>query len=689
MSLDAALALQRRGEFAAAEEVCRSHLTQQPLDADALHLLGILALLSGRPQAAVEPISRSLESNPQQPVAHMNLGVALQHLNERERALGCFDGALRLAPDYAEALNNRGNVLLELQRPQAAVESLERALHFRPDFPLAWYNHGNALRSLGRLDEALISYERALRLDPTLAPALCNHSALLLEFGRPDQALLGYQRLLQLHPLYPDGLYGAAMSLLMLKRFQEASSYLATLCDREPRHPYALGYRLNAARMICDWDHYTQRARAELVAAVTEGLVADTPFSFLSVSDSAAAQLRCASTFTADRYPATGELRPRRSPHRHARIHLAYVSGDLRDHAVARVLAGVFEQHDRGRFEITAIALRSPTSGAFGQRINTAFDRFIDVSARSDAAVVALMQELEIDIGIDLAGYTDGQRGGIFAARGASVQVNYLGYPGSMGAPHIDYIVADQFLIPPRSRVHYAESVTYLPECFQPADDRRARPGGVDRAQFGLPRDALVCCSLNNIYKYNETMFDVWCRVLTQVPGSVLWLLAYDADTEANLRRACERRGLPAGRLVLSPRVSYENHLARLSCADLFLDTVPFNAGATAGDALWLGVPLLTCAGEAFAARMAGSLLRTAGLSELITFSLEDYERRALELLRAPGQLKELRSKIAVGGKLRAPFDTQRYCRQLETAFQIMHERALRGEPPSDIVIQP
>jgi protein O-GlcNAc transferase len=720
MSLAAALTLHQAGNLAEAERLYREVLRERPRNAQALHLLGIVALQSGQAQAAVELIDRSLESEPQQPMAFLNRGVAQQQLQRREEALDSFDRALRLMPDNADALNNRGNILLELQRPEEALASFDAALRLRPGFPLALNNRGSALRALKRVAEALPCYEQVLAQAPENPQALANYANCMLDLQRYDRALEYYDRALQqmqdpeifrsrgnallalqraaealasyeealrLQPSQPDTLFSVGIALLALQRPEAARKSFQALNDLAPEHAYARGYLEFSRRRICEWTD-AERYSRELVAAVTRGAKADVPFSFLAVSDSASAQLQCARTFVSAQYPERAAASTRRRTFNHERIRLAYVSPDLRNHVVSRLLVGIFEGHDRESFEVNALSLRPPDSHPFGRRVHDAFDRFIDVSSKSDTDVAALMHEMEIDIAIDLTGFTEGQRTGIFALRGAPVQVNYLGFPGTLGAPYIDYIIADDFVIPPDSQAHYAEKVASLPDCFHPTDHRRPVPQVASRAQLGLPDSALVCCSLNNSYKYTVPLVDIWVRLLQQVPGSVLWLVADDEVTETNLRRHVAERGLQPQRLVLSRRASYEDHLARLGCADLFLDTLPFNAGATASDVLWAGVPLLTCAGDAFAARMAGSLLRAVGLPELVTFNLEEYERRALELLAAPAHLAQLRRKLVEARTSSSLFETGRYCRNLEAAYRMMWQKSQRGEPPAPIAVR-
>jgi protein O-GlcNAc transferase len=636
-------------------------------------------------------------------------GLQMLQAGRLEEALGDFDRLMQLLPDNVDVLNNRAALLLELQRPQEALASLDRALQLRPGFPLALTNRGNALRTLHRPQEALACYEAALAGAPASPELLantanaladlqlheravsfyerslrqlrdpeilCSRGDSLLRLGRPAEALASYEQCLRSHPSHCNALFGAGLSLIALERLPEGASCLQRLRAVAPDHPYAHGYELFARWRVCDWTD-AERRRREVDAAVRGGAAADVPFSFLTVSDSAAAQLQCARTFVTDRYPGI-DTRPC-TPRHHDRIRLAYVSGDLRNHIVSRLLVGVFERHNRQRFEVSAIALRPAEYDAFGGRVRAAFDRFVDVSARTDADVSEMMRQMEIDIAIDLTGFTEGQRTQIFARRAAPVQVNYLGYPGTMGASFIDYILADEFVIPAASRQHYAEEVIHLPGCFHPTDDRRCVPEKISRARSGLPEDALVCCSLNNSYKYSARLLDIWIRMVQQARDGVLWLLAPDATTEANLRDYVTARGLSKERLFFARRMPYEEHLARLTCADLFLDTVPFNGGATVSDVLWAGVPVLTCAGEAFAARMAGSLLHAVGLPELVTSSLEEYERLGLEVVTDTARLHTLRQRLENQRSDSPLFDTTRYCRNLEAAYQGMYERVLPG----------
>ena len=406
------------------------------------------------------------------------------------------------------------------------------------------------------------------------------------------------------------------------------------------------------------------------------------------MSDDPALQLRCAQAYTAAKYPPAATPLCSGQPYTHPRLRLAYVSADFCEHALSYLLAGVFEAHDRARFEVWGIALKLGDGSAMATRVAAAFEHFVDASALSDNEVARLLREQEIDIAVDLTGHTQDARTAIFAAQPAPVQVNYLGYPGSMGAAYIDYIIADDFVIPEAARPHYAEQVVHLPDCFQGNDDQRvinAQPQ--TRAAHGLPEKSFIFCAFNNTYKLTPEFFDIWMRLLAAVPDSVLWLASGDASVQRNLRAEAEGRGIAPERLVFSPRIRYAEHLARLQLADLFLDTLPFNAGTTASDALRAGVPVLTCAGRAFSARMAGSLLRALGLPELITGSLAAYEARALELAANPAALSELRARLASNRTTHPLFDTRRFTRHLEQAYLAMQQRVDAGLPPDHLVI--
>jgi protein O-GlcNAc transferase len=632
-------ALMKLARFPEASADLTAALALMPGFAAAWVALGQTRLQLHEPDAALAAFDGALQWDANNGDAHFGRGNALFALERQEEALLCYDSALDQGLATVELFNNRGNALRELSRYGDALASFERALALAPDAPEAFNNRGNSLLDLLRVREALAAYEEALRLRPDFATALDNQGLAQLMVDRPAAAADSYERLLRVAPDFP----------------------------------MARGNLLYARMMCCDWKDF----EADTAAVIREigNSVAAQPFAFLAVSDSAALQLRCASSFA--RSKPWGRQSPSRQFARRGprRLRVAYVSGDFREHAVAYLLAGVLEQHDREAVEAIGVALRPADDSAIGKRVRNAFDRYLDVSAMGDEEVARLLQAAQIDIAVDLMGYTRWSRPGVFAQRVASIQVNYLGYAGTMGAPCMDFILADPIVIPPGEEQWYSERVVRLPHCYLPNDDRREIGLRPTREAVGLPSTGFVFCAFTNAYKITPPIFDVWMRLLRDVSDSVLWLRDMGIDARANLEQEAATRGVGADRLVFASHVAaMPDHLGRHALADLYLDTLPYNAHSTVCDALWSGVPVLTCAGRGMAARVAASALTAMGVPELITRSLDDYGRVARELATQPVRLRALREKIQEARHSAALFATAQYTRDLERAFESMRE---------------
>jgi glycosyltransferase involved in cell wall biosynthesis len=426
-----------------------------------------------------------------------------------------------------------------------------------------------------------------------------------------------------------------------------------------------------------------------LLQGVREGRSCTSPFMFLNVSDNPAALRQCAATHALQFSDIAVSLGPLAARDSNGRIRLAYVSPDFGQHPVSYLIADLIEQHDRSRFEVIGVSLARGGNDPWRQRLVDGFDRFFDMRAESDESVVRRLRELRVDIAVDLAGYTTSSRPTVFASRAAPIQVNYLGFPGTMGAGFMDYILADRFVIPEAQQPHYTEKVVYLPDSFQSAAHRQIGERTPTRRELRLPDKGFVFCCFNNTYKIHPDLFDIWMRLLAQVEGSVLWVSRSNELVEQNLRREAQSRGVDPDRLVFAPRAPFEEYLARYRQADVFLDTLPFNAGTTASDALWAGLPVLTCSGRSFASRMAGSLLHAAGLPELVTDSLEEYEALALRLAQDPALLGSIRDKLGSNRATAPLFDVDRFRRHIEAAYRRMFDTDQRGEPPSAFVVNP
>ena len=643
----------------------------------------------GRFDDALTSFARALAIKPGLADALSNRGATYTALKRYPEALEDLDRALTIDSRLAEAHNNRGTTLSGLKRHEEALASYENALAIRPEFAEALNNRAAALLALARHEEALASCDRALTIDPDFAEALDNRGVALFALHRHAEALASHDRALAIAPDLAEALRDRGSVLAFLGRHEEACRDFARAVALDPDLPYVAGSLLHSQMHCCDWRAYDESAQ-QLVFRVRSGAQCAAPFHFLGIADSAQEQRRCAETWARAMYP------PARAPlwngerYGHDRIRIAYLSADFHDHATAYLMAGLFERHDRARFESTAISFGPDDGGAMRARMQGAFEHFIDVRQRSDRDVAQFLRDREIDIAVDLKGYTAGARPGILPMRPAPIQVNFLGYPGTLGAEHIDYILADSVVIPDSDEAHYTEKVVRLPDSYQVNDSRQDMAKRIPtRAEAGLPEAGFVFCSFNSNYKITPAVFAVWMRLLHSVEGSVLWLLEGNAAAPGNLRRETAAHGIAPERLIFAPMAKHPEHLARQRLADLFLDTLPVNAHTTASDALGAGLPVITCLGNAFAGRVAASLLRAAGLSELVTSSLPEYEALALGIATQPEKLAAIRAKLARQRDSCALFATDRFRSHLETAYVTMWERYRRGEPAAAFAVAP
>jgi predicted O-linked N-acetylglucosamine transferase (SPINDLY family) len=648
----------------------------------------------GELEKAIELYGQCVERTPDRAEAYYERANALISLRRLEPSLEDYEAAIRLKGDFAEAYANHGNVLQELWRDEAAIESFERAIALNPSIAQAFYGYGVSLHRCRRLEPALAAYNKAIALKPDLAIAYHSRANLFADLDRHAEAVADYFKATELEP-DPATFQSLASYLVRIKRFDHAIEALDEAIALDPYGgSYLLGDSRSTKMRACFWDDLDGDL-GRIDKGISERRPVCTPWVLAALTDSPALLRSAAEIFVQDQIDRScgedlsriaeispGPLSRRRS----AKVRIGYFSADFREHPVAYLTAGLFERHDRAKFEVTAFAFGpAETNGAIASRLTKAFDRFIDVRQKSDLEVAALARELGIDIAVDMNGFTTHCRPRIFALRAAPIQINFLGYPGTLGAGFMDYLIADGIVVPREQQRHYAEKIAYLPNSFLPFDSSYVIADRTfSRDELGLPPSGFVFCCFNNSYKILPEVFDRWMRILSRTGNSVLWLQQADATSAANLRREAERRGIDAGRLVFADRVaSLPEHLARLRVADLFLDTFPYNAHATALDALWTGVPLLTCPGESFASRVAASLVRTVGLSELIANSPSQYEEKAVELAADPVRLGELRRKLALRDT--PLFDTEHYTRNLEAAYEAIYERHHSGSPPAHI----
>jgi protein O-GlcNAc transferase len=642
-------------------------LLSSPSPAQAAHLGRIQALLAlGQPGEAL----RECDQHPRLPGVGTQRICALLALGRAGEALGAAQQASASDPRSVPAQLALGTAALAAGVPELALQGYEQALALQPRLARAQAGRGLALVTAGRHEEALEALSEAMHMDPAGAAVVFLQAAYhLLQVGRPEQALRAFSRLVSLQPQLLAARQGRAVALTTLGRYEEALPELRILRQRAPGSDYLAGVYFHAQLQECDWSDY-ERSRRELAEGVRRGERVDTPLSFIVHNESPREQRLCAQIYAAQRCAAPGGPIQRPPRPEAARLRVAYLSADLRDHAVGQLLAGVIECHDRERFETFAFSTSADDASTLRQRIVRSFEHFIDAAPWTDEIIAARMAELHIDIAVDLTVHSTGGRTGALAFRPAPVQMSFLGYPGTSGTDFIDYIVADRHVIPETERGEYSEQVIYLPDTYLPSDGVPMAGPPVSRAAAGLPESGFVFCCFNAHHKISPALFDLWARLLDQVPGSVLWLRSPSASARARLGARLAARHIDPARLIFAPRTATRaEHYARFALADLFLDTYPYNAHTTASEALGIGVPLVTLHGRTFASRVATSLLEACALPQLATDSLENYERLALQLARNPEALAELRMRLQRARPSAPLFNVQRFCRHLEAAY--------------------
>lgn len=688
-------------------------LSLEPEHSQALHFLGILHAQAGEFERAAELIGRAVMLGPPNAELFGNFGNALRKLDRTEEALAAYDQASVIDPNYVYTYFNRGYLCLEIADWNGALANFDTFIERMPESADAWNGRGDALSRLKRHEEALMSFDRALALAPQSANVLINRGSALTALRRYTEAADAFRQAIRLEPdnyvahynlgtVLLQGLLSAAEAVgefdeaLRLKpdygpsyhnranahddlgRYREAIADFQSALHYGSEEASTPGMLMYTRMRICEWDNFAER-RADIVTRTENGERVTVAFMVLALTGQLSVQRKIADIVAAYYVSNTTVFPSIEKRPRHERIRVGYFSADLRNHPVAYLTAELFELHDPSKFEIVVFSF-----GPYDEltrRVNAAVEDYIDARTLTDEDVVELARTLKIDIAVDLGGYTAHNRSSIFAMRVAPIQVSYLGYPGTMGSGMHDYLMADHVLIPAEHEHWYAEKIAFLP-VYQINDSKRQiSDHAFTRTELGLPEDGFVFCCFNNTVKFNPELFDVWSRIVKAVEGSVLFLLAGSEDATRNLIREAEARGISADRIVLGGRLARPEYLARYRACDLFLDTLPFNAGTTASDALWAGLPVLTCMGDAFASRMAGSLLTALKLPELITSTLEEYERVAIKLATDATSLSALRDRLAKALRDELLFDTRSVTRHIETAYSMMYERYLADLP--------
>jgi len=639
-----------------------------------------------RYEEALVQFDEALRIMPSYAEAWSNKGVTLHELKRYEEALVQFDEALRIMPNYAEAWSNKGVTLHELKRYEEALLSYDKALSLKSDYPDAWSNKGNTLNELNLYSEAIAHYDQALNLKPDYAEAWSNKGVTLHELKRYEEAIFHYDKALSLKPDYPEGWSNKGITLHELKRYDEAIAHYDKALSLKSDINWVYGDLTHTKMKICHWT-----GLADDLKSVSQELELNqkviNPFPLLALNDDALLHKKSSEIYVQNKYPFNDSLGPCLQHSKKQKIRIGYFSADFRDHAVSILTAELFELHDKNNFEIFAFSFGADDKSAIRLRLTKAFNQFINVRDMSDLDIAKLSRDLSIDIAVDLGGHTADSRTGIFSYRAAPIQASYIGYLGTMGAEYFDYLLADKTIVPEELQQYYSEKIIYLPS-YQVNDRKRIISDRVfTRKELGLPAKGFVYCCFNNNYKILPDTFSGWMRILKAIEGSVLFLYAENKWAEENLRKEAEARGVDSARLIFGGHLTTDEYLARYQCCDLFLDTFPYNAGTTASDALWAGLPVLTRMGQSFASRMAASLLNAIDLPEMITDNQEEYEALAIELAKNPRRLADIKSKLA-NNRLTAPlFDTPLFTKNLEAAYIKMYERNKADLQPDHIII--
>jgi len=597
----------------------------------------------------------------------LNQAITMQSQGRIDDAVALFKTALDIDQNNAAALYSLALITLNSGRFDDAYVLSSRGVKAAPSFAPLHFVHGAILQSLGRKEEALRNFDDALNLDPNYVAVLLNSGAMLRSMFRHKEALERFNKRLAIEPNHVGALGNCGILLTEFKQSEQAIALFERLIQLDPEYDYGLGLLFYERMHICDWTGFDALSK-QIVDGVRNGKRVCKSLAFMAASENAKDHQLAAKLF-ADQYcPKKAKSMWNGERYRHDKIRLAYISPDLREHPVGHLMAGIFEHHDKSRFETIAISLGIDDQSRLRARMLKSFDQFIDARDMGSEQIAQLMRDMEVDIAVDLGGYTSDTRTEVLAYRPAPVQVNYLGYPGTMGTDYIDYIVADRHIIPPEHQSFYNEKVVYLPDTYLPTDSSlRISARTPSRAECGLPDTGFVFCSFNHDHKISPTMFAVWMRLLVQVPGSVLWLMSRSEVSQHNLQKAAREQGVDPSRLIFATRVPLvEDHLARYRQADVFLDTHPYNAHTTAADALMAGLPVITYMGNSFPSRVAGSLLHAINMPELITHSLADYEQLALKLATSSIFLSDIKLRLQNNKSACALFDTEGFCRNFE-----------------------
>ena len=684
--VDELMNLYNQGQHEKALETAKPLISLFPKAINLHNIQGASYAALKRYDAALDSYKQAIKIKPDFVEAYNNMGIALQDNGELDAAIENYNKALKIKPDYAEAYNNMGEALKDKGELDAAIDSYRQTLKIKPDFTEAYYNMGNALKDKGELNAAIDSYKQAIKIKPCHAKAYNNMGIIINDKGDSDAAIENYNKALKIKPDYAEAYYNMGIALKDKGELDVAIDSYKQALKFKPNYELARSAKLHRQAHICDW----AAIKEDSEAIPNLGTLAQSvsPFGILSLEDAPERHRLRSEIYAKKEFSQKPLPLAPRSTQKPDRLRIGYFSADFHLFPGMHLMAGLFEKHDRNKFEVFAYSYGPPKDDSMRRRLIKAFDVFIDVSELSDKDVTLLARKDKIDIAIHRNGYTKNSRSGIFAYRAAPIQINFLGYPGTMGASFIDYIIADKVVIPDELQHCYSEKLLLLPHTYQPNDNtREISVRGITKFEMGLPEQGFVFCCFNQNYKISPAEFNIWMRLLGKVEGSVLWLLKSNKWAEDNLRLEAENRGISRERLIFAEKKPQAEHLARHRLADLFIDTFNYNAHTTTSDALWSGLPVVTKLGKGFAARVAGSLLAAIDMSELITDTEQDYEALILDLATHPEHLGAIKLKLAANRLSKPLFNTELFTKHLEDGYQRAYQQYFDGKEPEAIYV--
>jgi len=674
------------GNLESSAEMFTNAVKIQPDYFEAYKNLGITLENLNRNKASIDNLLIAISINPDYFDANYHLANVYQKLSQHENAVEFYEKAISINPNVAEAHFNLGNTLKELGDFDRAIQAYNQAIKIKPNLAEAHNNLGVIYKDLANIALAASSYESAIKIKPDFIEAHNNLGILYKESSQFLKAKDSFLKVIKLKPDYAEAHNNLGLFFMNLGQFNNAQKCYEKAFSLEPNTAYLFGALLNTKMHLCIWDDFDSNI-LKLSKIIKKKQKAIRPFALKALIDDESIQKRAAEIFVDDHFQSNFLEYESKIHQKHSKIRIGYFSADFKSHPVTTLTAQLYEMHDRNKFEVHAFSYTKDTKDKMSMRIKEGVDYFHDVLLMSNDDLVNLSRSLEIDIAVDLGGHTANSRTKVFAMSLAPIQLSYIGYLGTMGAPYYDYLIADLVTIPNENQQYYSEKIAYLPT-YQVNDSTESQPEiFLAREDIGLPETGFVFCCFNNVYKITPTTFDSWMRILNNVEDSVL-LLNIDLElARENLIQEAILRGVDPSRLIFAKRFERDQYLARYRLVDLFLDTLPYNAATTASDALRMGLPVLTCRGNSFASRMAASILSAINLPELITATPKEYESVAIELATNSDKFKIIKSKLHENLKTAPLFDTVKFTASLESVYEVMYQRYHNGLEPDHIYV--